>query len=376
MKAIIIGGGIGGLAAAIGLRNAGADAEVFERAEPFGEVGAGITLWPNAVKALQQLGLVEAIRAISVLEAQGGIRTWRGALLSSASTADIERAFGAPTLVMHRAELHDVLLQALGSERVQLGAQCVGFEQDDRSVAAIFADGRRVHGDLLIGADGLRSVVRAQLHGEQPPRYAGYTAWRAVVPFSRNRVLPGETWGMGARFGQVPLSDDRIYWFATKNALPGERSPDGEKAELLRRFRGWHVPIEAVIGATPADAILRHDIYDRPPLRRWGAGRVTLLGDAAHPMTPNLGQGACQAIEDAVVLMKQVSAGGAVAGVLRAYEAERMQRTAWLVAQSRRIGAVGQWHNPLGVAVRDMLIKVLGARLQERQLVRVIGHEV
>jgi len=376
MKAIIIGAGIGGLAAGIGLRRVGLDVEVFERAEPFGEVGAGITLWPNAVKALQQLGLTESIQAISVLEAQGGIRTWRGELLSGTSTVDIERAFGAPTLVMHRAELHGVLLQALGSEGVRQGAQCLGFEQDDQSVAAIFADGRRVHGDLLIGADGLRSVIRAQLHGEQAPRYAGYTAWRAVVPFDRARVLPGETWGAGARFGQVPLSDDRVYWFATKNTPAGERSPDGEKAELLRRFRGWHTPIEALIEATPANDILRHDIYDRPPLQRWGTGRVTLLGDAAHPMTPNLGQGACQAIEDAVALMKQLSVGGDVAGALRAYEAQRIERTAWIVAQSRRIGAVGQWQNPLGVAVRDMLIKSLGSRLQERQLAGVVGYEV
>jgi 2-polyprenyl-6-methoxyphenol hydroxylase-like FAD-dependent oxidoreductase len=376
MQAIIIGAGIGGLAAGIGLRRVGLDVEVYERAEPFGEVGAGITLWPNAVKALQQLGLTESIRAISVLEAQGGIRTWRGDLLSSTSTVDIERAFGAPTLVMHRAELHGVLLQAFGSERVRQGAQCVGFEQDDHSVAAIFADGRRVHGDLIVGADGLRSVVRAQLHGEQAPRYAGYTAWRAVVPFDRARVLPGETWGAGARFGQVPLSDDRVYWFATKNIPAGERSLDGEKAELLRRFRGWHAPIEALIEATPATDILRHDIYDRPPLRSWGAGRVTLLGDAAHPMTPNLGQGACQAIEDAVVLMKQVSAGAGVANALRAYEAKRIERTARIVVQSWRIGAVGQWHNALGVAVRDMLIKSLGSRLQERQLAGVVGYEV
>lgn len=131
-----------------------------------------------------------------------------------------------------------------------------------------------------------------------------------------------------------------------------------------------------MIEATAAVAILRHDIYDRPPLRSWGAGRATLLGDAAHPMTPNLGQGACQAIEDAVVLMKQLSAGGDVVGALRAYEAQRIERTAWIVAQSRRIGAVGQWQGPLSVALRDMLLKTLGTRLQERQLARVVGYEV
>ena len=376
MKAIIIGAGIGGLSTAIGLRRAGFEVEVYERAEQIGEVGAGITLWPNAIKALTQLGLGEQIRAISVFEGQGGIRTWRGAPLTSASTVDIERAFGAPTLAMHRAELHNVLLRAFGAGQVQLGAQCSGFEQDGESVTALFAGGQRAEGDLLVGADGIRSVVRAQLHGAEPPRYAGYTAWRGVVPFDRSRLLPGESWGAGERFGQVPLSDNRVYWFATANLPAGGHSPDGEKAELLRRFQGWHDPIPALIEATPAATILRNDIYDRPPLRGWGKGRVTLLGDAAHPMTPNLGQGACQAIEDAVVLMKQLRAGRDVAEALRAYEQQREDRTAMLVTQSRRIGEVGQWQGPLSVGVRDLLMKTLGTRLQDRQLAEVIGYEV
>jgi 2-polyprenyl-6-methoxyphenol hydroxylase-like FAD-dependent oxidoreductase len=376
MKAIIIGAGIGGLAAAIGLRRAGLDVSIFERAAPFAEVGAGITLWPNAVKALAQLGLGDSLRSISVLEGQGGIRTPRGTLLASGAAADLEREFGAPTLAMHRAELHAVLLSALGAASVRLGEQCVGFEQGERSVTALFTDGRRESADLLIGADGLRSVVRAQLHGNRAPRYAGYTAWRAVLPFEHARLLPGETWGAGARFGQVPLSDRRVYWFATQNTRAGGRSPDGEKAELMRLFRGWHAPIEELIAATPEAHILRHDIYDRPPLRHWGAGRVTLLGDAAHPMTPNLGQGACQAIEDAVTLMKQLRAGGDAPAALRAYEARRVERTARLVAQSRRIGEVGQWQGPLSVAARDLLLKLVGPRLQARQLAAVVGHEV
>jgi 2-polyprenyl-6-methoxyphenol hydroxylase-like FAD-dependent oxidoreductase len=376
MRAIIIGAGIGGLAAAIGLRRAGLDVAVYERAAALAEVGAGITLWPNAIKALRQLGLDDAIRAIGVLEGQGGIRTPRGMLLASGAAADLEREFGAPTLAMHRADLHAALLEALGAEHVRLGTPCVGFDQGARSVTARFAGGISDSADLLIGADGLRSAVRAQLHGDQPPRYAGYTAWRAVLPFDHARLVAGETWGAGARFGQVPLGDGRVYWFATENTRAGERSPDGEKAALLRLFRGWHAPIEQLIAATPESDILRHDIFDRPPLRRWGAGRITLLGDAAHAMTPNLGQGACQAIEDAVVLMKQLGAGGDVPAALRAYEAARAPRTARLVRQSRQIGDVGQWQGPLSVAARDLLLRLLGPRLQARQLAPVVGYEV
>lgn len=376
MKAIIIGAGIGGLAAAIGLRRAGIEVAVYEQAGRLGEVGAGITLWPNAIKALRQLGLGQAIRAIGVLEGQGGIRTSGGRLLASGAARDLEREFGAPTLAMHRAELHATLLGALGAGHVRLGARCLGFEQDAQCVSARFADGSSATADLLVGADGLRSAVREQLHGPQPPRYAGYTAWRAVVPFDHARLLPGESWGTGARFGQVPLSDGRVYWFATRNTRPGQHSPDGELAELLRLFGGWHAPIPALIAATPAGDILRHDLFDRPPLRSWGAGRVTLLGDAAHPMTPNLGQGACQAIEDAVALMKRLAVGGDPSAALRAYEADRQPRTAQIMRQSRQIGAVGQWQGPLSVAARNLLMRALGPRLQARSLAAVIGYEV
>lgn len=376
MKTIIVGAGIGGLAAAIGLRRAGIAVAVYEQAARLGEVGAGITLWPNAVKALRQLGLGEAIRAIGVLEGQGGIRTAGGRLLASGAARDLEREFGAPTLAMHRADLHATLLGALGGDYVRLGARCLGFEQGAQGVTVRFADGSSDAADLLVGADGLRSAVRAQLHGPQPPRYAGYTAWRAVVPFEHAQLLPGESWGAGARFGQVPLGDGRVYWFATKNTPPGGRSAAGERAELLRLFGGWHAPIPALIAATPEADILRHDLFDRPPLGRWGAGRVTLLGDAAHPMTPNLGQGACQAIEDAVVLTKRLVAGGDPTAALRAYEADRQPRTAQIMRQSRQIGAVGQWQGPLSVAARNLLMRALGPRLQARQLAAVIGYEV
>ena len=165
--------------------------------------------------------------------------------------------------------------------------------------------GRRAQADVVVGADGLRSAVRASLGIPGEIRYAGYTAWRGIAPFRTAGLLAGETLGCGQRFGLVPIAGDRVYWYATDNVPEGGREEsERAKVRLAGMFSRWHAPIPALIEATPAAAILRNDISDRDPVDRWGAGRVTLLGDAAHPMTPNLGQGGCQAIEDALVLAR------------------------------------------------------------------------
>ena len=374
-KALIIGGGIGGLATAIALTQIGFTVEVFERVTLLREVGAGLSLWANAIKALDYLGLASAVRALALPEAAGGIRTPSGALLMQTANAQLAAQFGELSVMVHRAELHDQLRQAFGQE-IHLGMECVAITEEGTGVRVRFRNGEEAFGDLVIGADGLHSAVRAALHGPQPPRYAGYTAWRGVVGFEINRLQIGETWGAGARFGQIPMQGNRVYWFATQNAPAGQHSPDGEKAELLRLFGNWHNPIRALIEATPDAAILRNDLYDRPPLKRWGRGRITLLGDAAHPMTPNLGQGACQALEDAVVLAKQVQSTADIPTALRAYEAARIPRTTMIVNQSCQVGQVGQWANPVAVAGRNWLVKYLLARVQYRQFAPLIGYEL
>lgn len=375
-KAIVIGGGIGGLAAGIALRRGGTDVKVFECADELCEVGAGISLWANALKALDKLGLGKIVSSFSTPSVVAGLRSWQGTLLTGGSITELQDNFGELCLIMHRADLLTALLTALGPEHVHLGAQCVGFRQDAAGVTAQFAEGSSARADVLIGADGLNSTVRTQLHGQRKPTYAGYTAWRAVVRFDRQQLLPGESWGRGARFGHIPMSNGHVYWYATKNAPEGERNPGGEKAELLRIFHGGHIPIHALIEATDESAILRNDIYDRPVLRRWGEGRVSLLGDAAHPMTPNLGQGACQALEDAVVLGNCLREGPAVVSALRCYEAQRIPRTSALVHRSRQIGLIGQWQNPLAVRLRDIFMKYVSVRLQASQLERIVRYEV
>jgi 2-polyprenyl-6-methoxyphenol hydroxylase-like FAD-dependent oxidoreductase len=369
VRAIVIGAGIGGLAAGIALGRAGIDVEVYEQADELREVGAGLSLWANAVQALDRLGLGDTVRSFSTTYGVAGLRTWRGDIITAPSP-DLERELGVLCIVMHRAELLEALVGALGRERIRTGARCQRFVEEPDGVTAEFADGRRARGDVLVGADGLHSVVRAQIHGAAPPAYAGYTAWRAVVTFDRDAVSASESWGDGARFGMVPMSGGRVYWFATETAPEGGRHAD-EQAHLSRLFRGWHHPIEALIRSTEPGAILRNDIYDRPVLRTWGRGRVTLLGDAAHPMTPNLGQGACQALEDAIVLARSLAAGSPLRA-LRSYEAQRIRRANLMVTRSRHVGAIGQWANPLAVRARNALLRSISPRAQARQLLRML----
>lgn len=356
-RAIVIGGGIGGLTAAIALNRAGIPAAVYERAPELREVGAGITLWTNATKVLRKLGVGAAVEARATPLRQSELRTWRGKLLNEMDLSELESKFGAPTVGIHRADLQAALAEQLGREQIVLGAACVGFTQDASGVTARFADGREVRGDYLIGADGLNSAVRTQLLGPQKPRYAGYTAWRGVGVIDRPEVPVGKSLlvlGRGSQCGFLPIGGGRTYWFATANVQAGwTDGKGGAKAALLKRFADWYTPIPAVIDATPDEAILRNDIFDRNPVTRWTDGRVTLLGDAAHPTTPNLGQGACMAIESAFVLAECLKAHG-VNG-LSAYERKRFARTAEITNRSWGLGKMFALEDPLMCWLRDRM---------------------
>ncbi len=373
LTAVVIGGGITGLTTAIALDRAGVRTDVYERVETLGEIGAGLSIWLNAIRAFGEIGLEDAIKSFSVPAGEPGLRRWDGRVLVGPKHVPFAQRLEDIAVVMHRADLQRVLLDVYGSDRVTLGKTCVSVTQDDSGVTAKFADGHVARGDVLVGADGLHSIVRTALHGNQPPRYSGYTAWRGVVSFDHSRVLAGESWGSGRRFGQIPMSQGRVYWFATENARSGGQSEAGEKRHLLRVFGDWHAPIEALIIATDPRAVLRNDIYDRPPLARWGDRRITLAGDAAHPMTPNLGQGACQAVEDAVMLARCLKGAADPVAALRAYEAARIPRANDIVEASRRVGAIGQLERGWAIALRDAFVRLVGGRLQARALAKIIG---
>jgi 2-polyprenyl-6-methoxyphenol hydroxylase-like FAD-dependent oxidoreductase len=327
---------------------------VFERAPALKEGGAGISVWPNATHVLHVLGLLDRAGAHPMREVE--IRTEEGPVLFRIRPWDD----GTPSLCFHRADLLDLLVSALPPDALRRGRTIVGFTEEAEGVRLQFEDGTEERGAALVGADGLRSRIRAVLHGEAPPVYRGYPTWRGVAPTTfpgSEEGIASEAWGPGQRFGMFGLTRGRTYWYATANLPEGAAAVESDpKAALVRRFAGWFEPVGRLVEATPPEAVLVNDVYDRPALRRWGRGRVTLLGDAAHPTTPNMGQGGCMAMEDALVLARCVEAQpDDVPAAFRAYERKRRRRTALIVSQSRQFGWLGQWERPAAVAFRTAL---------------------
>ena len=375
LRAIIIGGGIGGITAAIALRQAGIDATVYERAPQLGEVGSGLPLFANALRALQKLGLGEQIEALGEHANTLSLSTWRGDVLLDATNEKHLRSLGTVATVVHRAELLALLVDTLGMENVRLDAECTGFAQDESGVRAYFANGMQAQGDVLVGADGIHSTIRSQLFGIIKPVYVGYTCWRGVAHIERSG-LERYVWGKGYQFGIAPMSRERAYWFAQKYAPEGEHDKaGGRKQELLDLFHDWHDPVPAVIEATPDRAILRNDVYELPHLKRWSEGRVTLLGDAAHAMTPNLGQGGCLAIEDALVLADCLSGEHDVAAALKQYEARRIKRTRHVARLAHFMGGAVQIENNLVAGTRNAVVKRVPASFVVRPMMWIFDYD-
>jgi 2-polyprenyl-6-methoxyphenol hydroxylase-like FAD-dependent oxidoreductase len=376
VKAIIAGAGIGGLTAARALAQAGIDVAVFERADSLSALGlgSGLSLQMNAMWALQHVGLAEAVEAAGVVGQVSEFRRWNGTLLAQWPEAEIGQRLGAPTVHINRAALHPVLAQGLPTDCVRTGTVVTSFVDDGAGVTVTLDDGTEERGDVLVGADGLYSTVRAQLHGAPPPRYAGYSVWRGVASFSSPLLTPGlfrMCWGQGRRFCVYPVGDDLWYWFGVEDSAADRTVARGaRRGAVLEAFGTCMAPSRDLMEATEDDAIHLTPIYDRPPIGEWGRGRVTLLGDAAHPMTFNLGQGACQAIEDGVVLgnaLATASGSGDMAGALRRYESRRMKRTASMTNGSWRIGQMGRLRHPAAVAARDAMLRAAFGFVVRRQ---------
>jgi 2-polyprenyl-6-methoxyphenol hydroxylase-like FAD-dependent oxidoreductase len=370
---VIAGAGIGGLTLAVALRRRGIRVRVFERARELGAVGAGIALPANGVRGLAALGL-SGVAACGASVTGAVILDARGRRLGPmVDLSEVYAEIGASLVAAHRSMLHAFLLDAVGPGTVMTGARVEAFEQDEARAHVVLESGERVDTELLVGADGLHSAVRSQLVGDGAPRYSGYTSWRGVTPSGAVPVQANvsESWGRGARFGIVPIGFGEIYWFATADAAPGGRDEDVGR-ELLQRFKGWHEPIARIIAATPGERIVRTDICDRDPILEWHRGRVVLLGDAAHPMTPNLGQGAGQAIEDTVVLDACLSAGGSLEEALTTYERRRVARANSMVRASRRFGEVAQWRHPVAAWLRDRVFSLMPASMAIAQARRLM----
>ncbi|MFF5933560.1 FAD-dependent monooxygenase [Streptomyces sp. NPDC012508] len=413
--AVVVGAGIGGLAAAIGLRRVGWEVTLVERVPVLGDAGAGISLAANGIRALDALGVGAAVRAAARGQYTGGTRTPDGSWLARMDGAALGRALGTPIVGIPRATLHRLLRAALPPEILAVRAEVTGLDRTESGrvrvrTRAVESSAGHEHGtgggtasggvgtgggtasggagtgggaaigggpcldaDLVVAADGVGSRTRTALFPDHPgPAYSGSTVLRALTDGPLDLPTDFEiTWGHGAEFGHIAFTDGRAEWHAVLNSPAGVRYDD-PLAEIRRRFAGWHEPVPALLGATRPEAVLHHDIHElTTPLPSFVVGRVALLGDAAHAMTPNLGQGACQALEDAVVLAAALAKGPDTDKALAAYDAERRPRSQSVTVAARKAGRVGQQlSRPGAVALRNAAMRLAPSGATLRMILR------
>jgi 2-heptyl-3-hydroxy-4(1H)-quinolone synthase len=376
VRILIVGGGIAGLATAAGLARRGIECEIVERAEQWKPVGAGIVLGVNAMSVLAGLGLDEAALARGTVLGGGAITDDGGRKLATTDFAELRPAFG-PTVALHRAELHDLLRAGAPDVPVTLGASVEQLHPAGDSVEVRFTTGREDRFDLVVGADGLRSRVRELVFGERKLAYSGYTCWRLVVEAPGPCVEMREMWGSGRRFGIVPIGGGRLYCFATLNAPQGAPDPVlGRLDRFRRRYAGFGGAVPAILDALTRDEELIHNDLEELPNRTWQRGRVVLIGDAAHAMTPNMGQGAAMGLEDAAVLVELLGGSAGMGAVPAALEARREPRVRWVQEQSRRIGRIGQLEHPAARALRNAVVRAIPDRANTAALRRLASARI
>lgn len=364
--ALVVGAGVGGLAAALALERAGLRVTVVEQAAELRELGFVLLLAPNAMKALRLLGIADRVRERSVVGELGELRRADGSLLRRIDLRAVARAAGEDTVCARRHVLHGALLDALEHTEIRTGAQALGCEQDDQGVTLTLHGGERLHADLLIAADGTHSKLRAALHAD-PLRASGLIGIRGLCRGASWPITGAQYFGRGLEAGASRAGADAVYWFvaAKQRALPAGLTPQAAALALLRTF---DPALRALVEATAPADIRTDELVDRAPLRRWGDRRMTLLGDAAHPMLPHAGQGAAQALEDAAVLGRCVASERDLSSALRRYERLRMPRAYAVVALARRNARAVDIEHRWLCAARDWVIAHGPDGLIEKQL--------
>jgi 2-polyprenyl-6-methoxyphenol hydroxylase-like FAD-dependent oxidoreductase len=369
MNVAIIGGGIGGLTAAVALAQRGIEARVFERAPELRAVGAGIWLPPNAMTVLERLGLAGSLRAAGrPLER---VEVWSGrSRLSVLDLSRVEKELGHTIVSIRRSELQRVLAEQVGP-RLILDRRCTGIDLGASRPRARFERGDAVEADLVIGADGVDSEVREAVAPAEPI-YSGQVCYRGLsdlrLPSELARTCR-EVWGGRARFGFSPVDERTVYWFAPITAPPNGRD-DAPTATLERAFAEFPEPVPEILSAADSSSITRLDLRDLPSLPRWHRDRAVLIGDAAHAPTPNLGQGGAQAIEDAWILARELGSGGEIEACLQRYEQARRGRAEGITRTARRFGALAHVENGLLRGLRDLMLRA-GSSLGQSETLRL-----
>ncbi|MFB7407172.1 FAD-dependent monooxygenase [Streptomyces sp. NPDC056202] len=371
--AVVVGGGIGGLAAAIGLHRIGWQVTVLERTSTLEDAGAGISLAANGLRALDALGVGGPVREASRGQYSGGTRTPRGGWLTRMDGAALEEAVGTPIMGIPRSALHRLLRASLPAGTLVNDRAADRVEQTGPATVRVGSGATVLEADLVVAADGIGSTIRGRLFPHHPgPVHSGQAVLRAITAHAVDLRTDFElTWGRGAEFGHIAFPDGTAEWHAVLTLPAGTRFPD-PLAELRRRFRTWHDPIPALLDATRPEAVLHHDVNElRTPLPSYTAGRIVLLGDAAHAMTPHLGQGACQALEDAVVLTAALGTESTVEAALARYDAERRPRSQAVAGAARQAGKLGQQlSHPVAVSLRNTAMRLTPSRVATRMVLR------
>jgi 2-polyprenyl-6-methoxyphenol hydroxylase-like FAD-dependent oxidoreductase len=352
-RILVIGAGIAGLATAVGLQRRGHDVTIVEERVDTSS-GAGISIWPNALAALDEIGLGAAVRDAGGRVTAGAMRWHDGTWLRQPAPERMVKALGEPLVVVRRSVLMALLADALDEGTIESGLAATDLVATASGVRITLSDNTTRDADAVVGADGVGSVVARHLNGTLNRRYAGYTAWRGVAAHALDPQLAGETLGAGTEFGHVPLGPHHTYWFATERGPEGRTAPGGELAYLQSKYDSWSDPIPTVLAATAPHDVLRNDLYDRDQARQWSRGPIVLVGDAAHPMRPHLGQGGCQGLEDAAILAHCLEQDASPATAFTRFVTARRPRALALARESKLIGQL--------VNVRPVFVSELAMR--------------
>ncbi len=366
----IIGGGIAGLTTAIALKQKGIDSIIYEAVPEIKAVGAGLVLAANAMKALRKIGIAEDVINAGALLPSFTIYDSQGRVINKTNSTILGEKYGLDNLTIHRSALHKVLLNKIDHDCIYTGKKLIDAVQGADDIKLYFEDGSIQLARYLVAADGIHSAVRKKIMPKAVLRYAGYTCWRAVIDASSfNLNETSETWGTARRFGLVPMKNNQLYWFACMNApVQNSRMKHFTKEDLLEQFSNFHYPIPQVIKATRNEQLIWNDIIDLKPVSQYAFDKILLIGDAAHATTPNLGQGACQAIEDAVILADELLQNKDVTQAFRNFERRRIKRTREIVNASWKIGSVAQLESNFLAGIRNFILRYLPSKINERQI--------
>lgn len=371
----IIGAGIAGLASAIMLEKSGYGVRIFEANEQVRGIGAGMGLASNAIKAFEYLGLDQEVISISNHLTDFEISDSQGKTILSADTQRIKQSYNTDNFAVHRADLHGLLLEKIPAEKIKTNKKLVGLKTVDGKVKIEFEDGTSEKFDFLMGADGVNSRVRQLFLPKSQPRYAGYWCWRAVVENPNQHLHKSvETWGEKGRFGVTPLTQNRIYWYACVNSNLKDGIDRYDLDELKFRFQNYHRQIPELLEQTKAEDLISTPIVDIQPIDRFHFGNVLLIGDAAHATTPNLGQGACMAIEDVAVLQDELLKNDWHTACAN-FEKRRLKRTHYITKTSNFAGRIAQSENKTLNFLRNHLIRILPDSVSQSQLKRLLEED-